>query len=303
MARVSVVIPTFNCAQYIVAAVESALGQTYKDIEIIVVDDGSKDNTHEIIKAYENAGLIKYIFQENKGLPGARNTGILKSTGEFLAFLDADDELDRRMVSMCLERIEKEDTEWCLIDILRIENTGSEIKEEVQRCNIPENNLDTQILADDFIRRAPFFRKKSLFEIGLYDEDMRIREDYDINIRMILAGKRFSYIPEPLYIYKIRSNSLVKTKYKKKYDYALKLLKKHSKKIADDGNKDVARVYAHNLWRLGRNYLTDVHDIKSFIFCVGESLKYDFSLWRLAHPFYFHLIKSLSVPAKNNRQK
>jgi glycosyltransferase involved in cell wall biosynthesis len=102
MAKVSLVIPTFNCAQYIATAVESALAQTYKDIEVIIVDDGSKDNTHEIIKDYENAGLLKYIFQENKGLPGARNTGILKSTGEFLAFLDADDELDRRMVSMCL---------------------------------------------------------------------------------------------------------------------------------------------------------------------------------------------------------
>jgi len=291
MAKVSVIIPTFNCAQYINAAIESVFNQTYKDKEIIVVDDGSNDNTYEIIKPYQNDRLVKYIYQINRGIPGARNTGIHKASGEFIAFLDADDELDRRMVSMCLERIEKDNTEWCLTDILRIENTGSEIKEEIQKCNIPQNNLDTQILADDFIRRAPLFRKKCLFEIGLYDEEMLIREDWDINIRMILNGKPFSYLPEPLYIYKIRSNSLIKTKYKKKYDYTLKLLKKHNKRIADSGNKDVARVYAHNLWRLGENYLTDVHDIKSFIFCIAESLRYDFNLRRLLHPFYFHLIK------------
>jgi glycosyltransferase involved in cell wall biosynthesis len=291
MPKVSVVIPTYNCGEYITAAIDSVLNQMYKDLDIIVVDDGSTDNTYEIIKPYENKGLVRYVYQKNKGLPGARNTGILKSTGEFLAFLDADDELDRRMVSMCLEKIEKEDTEWCLMDILRMETTRLEIKEEIQRCDIPESGLEAHILADDFIRRAPFFRKRSLFEVGLYDEDMRIREDYDINIRMILAGKRFSYTPEPLYIYKIRSNSLVKTKYKKKYDYALKLFKKHSKRIADDGNNDVAKIYANNLWRLGKNYLTDVHDIKSFLFCMGESLRYDFSISRLLHPFYFHLLR------------
>jgi hypothetical protein len=82
-----------------------------------------------------------------------------------------------------------------------------------------------------------------------------------------------------------------RVKYREKWDYTLKLLKKHSKKKADDGNKDVARVYAQNLWGLGKNYLIDAYDIKSFIFCAGESLKYDFNMRRLLHPFYFHLMK------------
>src|SRR4030043_683400 len=196
--NVSVVIPTYNCGHYISNAIESALSQTIAPYEIIVVDDGSTDNTCEIVKTHKNTGRVKYLFQQNKGLPGARNAGILQAEGEFIVVLDADDELDKKMVSMCLEQVEKENTDWCIIDILRIENTGSGIKKEIYRSNIPKENLDKGILVDDFIRRAPFFRKRILFEIGLYDEDMCIREDWDINIRMILGGKRFSYIPEPL---------------------------------------------------------------------------------------------------------
>jgi glycosyltransferase involved in cell wall biosynthesis len=296
MPKVSIIIPTYNCSQYIGQAIDSVLKQTYKDWEIIAVDDGSTDNTYQVIKPYEKDGLVKYIFQENKGLPGARNTGTLKANGDFIVVLDADDELDERMISTCLEKIENENTDWCIIDILRIENTEFGVKEEIYRSNIPKEDLEKGILTDDFIRSAPFFRKTSLLEIGLYDENMRIREDWDINIRMILNGKTFSYIPEPLYIYKIRSNSLIKSRYKKKYDYTHKLLKKHHKKLADEGNKDIAKIYAQNLWRLGEAYLSDLHALRSCLTCVIESMKYDFSIKRLVHPFYFHIAKHFGQP-------
>ncbi|MBP1734587.1 MAG: glycosyl transferase family 2, partial [Deltaproteobacteria bacterium] len=121
MANVSVVIPTFNCGRYICQAVESALKQTYKDLEIIVVDDGSTDATYQTIKPYADAGSVRYIYQENRGLPGARNTGIQNAEGEFIVVLDADDELDERMISLCLQKVEGDQTDWCVCDIIRIE--------------------------------------------------------------------------------------------------------------------------------------------------------------------------------------
>src|SRR5512143_1932073 len=232
MSKVSIIIPTYNCGRYISQAIESCMNQTHKDREIIVVDDGSSDNTYETIKPYEESGSLRYIYQENRGLPGARNTGIQRAQGEFVVFLDADDELDERMISLCLEQVEKEHTDWCVCDILRIERTGTSTKEQVHNSRIPKENIEERILLDDFIKRAPLFRKRTLLEIGLYDEDMRIREDWDINIRMILGKKPFSYVPEPLYIYKIRSDSLIKSRYRKRYDYTLKLLKKHHKSLA-----------------------------------------------------------------------
>ena len=89
MKLVSVVIPTYNCAKYISQAIQSVLDQSYGDTEIIVVDDGSTDETRDVIQPYMQG--IVYIYQENKGLPGARNRGIAEASGEYIAFLDADD--------------------------------------------------------------------------------------------------------------------------------------------------------------------------------------------------------------------
>src|SRR5258708_15666443 len=85
---VSIIIPSFNHGQYLLDALKSIWLQSYKTVEIIVVDDGSTDNTGDILKEYPQ---VKYIYQNNQGLSAARNTGIKNSSGEFLIFLDADD--------------------------------------------------------------------------------------------------------------------------------------------------------------------------------------------------------------------
>ena len=86
---VSVVIPSFNNGAYVGQAVESVLSQGYEDLEIIVVDDGSTDNTREVLTAYQDS--VSYIYQDNSGAPVARNTGISAAKGEYIAFLDSDD--------------------------------------------------------------------------------------------------------------------------------------------------------------------------------------------------------------------
>ncbi len=92
MSKVSVIIPTYNRAKFVTKAIDSVLVQTYKDYEIIVVDDGSTDNTHEVVRSF-NDPRINYIrHEENRGSGAARNTGIKASRGEYIAFLDSDDE-------------------------------------------------------------------------------------------------------------------------------------------------------------------------------------------------------------------
>jgi glycosyltransferase involved in cell wall biosynthesis len=87
--KVSVVIPTYNCSSYLKEAVDSVLNQTYRNYEVLVVDDGSSDGTRCTLEPYLDT--INYIYQENRGAPAARNTGIRAATGEFIALLDADD--------------------------------------------------------------------------------------------------------------------------------------------------------------------------------------------------------------------
>src|SRR5208283_2367398 len=86
---VSVVIPTYNCGRYICETVESALGQTYSPVEIIVVDDGSTDDTRERLTTYGDR--VRYIYQQNTGPAVARNRGVQDAQGDWIAFLDADD--------------------------------------------------------------------------------------------------------------------------------------------------------------------------------------------------------------------
>lgn len=89
MANVSVIVPVYNGQKYIMAAIKSALDQTFKDIEVIIVDDGSTDRTAEIVLSFHDH--VKYIYQENAGAAKARNQGVAASSGEYLAFLDCDD--------------------------------------------------------------------------------------------------------------------------------------------------------------------------------------------------------------------
>jgi glycosyltransferase involved in cell wall biosynthesis len=87
--QVSVIIPAYNGDRYIVQAVESVLGQTFTDLEIIVVDDGSSDRTYQVLQPYLDR--ISYIYQENQGVAAARNRGIKEAKGDLIAFLDQDD--------------------------------------------------------------------------------------------------------------------------------------------------------------------------------------------------------------------
>src|SRR5574341_1935425 len=91
MTKVSAIIPVYNGEKYIEDAIRSVLTQTFSDLELIIVDDGSTDKTGEICKGFLSDSRVKYIYQENQGVSSARNTGIKRSNGEYVAFLDADD--------------------------------------------------------------------------------------------------------------------------------------------------------------------------------------------------------------------
>ena len=93
MSKVSILIPSYNNAHYLPQAIDSALNQTFQDFEIIIIDDGSTDNTREIVERYLKRApdKIRYIYQDNQGLARARNTGLRHARGEYVALLDADD--------------------------------------------------------------------------------------------------------------------------------------------------------------------------------------------------------------------
>ena len=291
MPEISVIIPTYNCVEYLPKAIDSVLGQTYQNFEIIIVDDGSTDNTKETIQNYfkNYPDKIRYFYQENRGLPGARNAGINVAKGDYIALLDADDEFIPVALEECLYFIEQNNAEWCIIDILREEGN----RKDILNSNIPVNNYILYILDDcySFIRRAFFFSKRTIVDVGLFDNTFKIFEDWDLYIRLIEANKKFVYINKPLYIYKIRKKSLLKNNTEKVLIFILQLLKRHHKRLADMGNMAIAKIYSKHMWNLSKRYLCELKDIKKTIYCIKESFKYDFNLNRLIHPLFFNLNK------------
>ena len=285
MPAISVIIPSFNCAEFVCKAVDSVLSQTFQDYEILVIDDGSSDNTGSVLEQYFSEPRLRYIRQENRGLPGARNAGARLSQAEYLAFLDADDELAPNALELMKSALDSSGASWCLIDILKVKADGNEIR----RTEIPSGNLFYGILQDDFICRGMFFRRQDFFDVGMYDESMRNREDWELNIRMFECGNSFSYIAEPLYLYSWREGSITTGNKPGMLHHTEKILHKHHKRLADNGDRVAASLYALNMWGLARNYFYRVKNYSRTLVCIKESLAYDPNPARFLHPLIHHI--------------
>lgn len=282
---ISVVIPAYNSAQHIIGSIDSVLGQSISEFEIIVVDDGSKDNSKEVVEPYLTDPRIRYIYQENRGLPGARNTGAQHAKGKYLAFLDADDFLAPNALERMRGEFERSGATWGNVGVLKIEPA----RKTVRPARMPHGDLFLAILQDDFITRCPFFRASGFFALGMYDPDMRVREDWDINIRLIASGQPFVCIDEPLYHYTRTEGSITTGNRRRLLSFTEILMRKHHKALADSGNRAVAKIYARNLWHLARLYFYELNDSKEAWRCARESLRYDKNVWRLVHPLIHRL--------------
>ena len=222
---VSVIIPTYNSAQYITEAIESVLDQTYKDFEIIVVDDGSTDNTKDILEPYIRERMVQYVYQDNQGVAAARNTGIGISNGEFVSFLDADDILDRGSIRNRLDALHsyRGKADCVLADCIFFYDNAMKrlqdkqtlwqkrgIFEKLPKTTILEENGQTMLLNNDLYRtliRECYFRvqsllmsRKAFMETGGFDETLGFQEDWDFFLRcsklknIVILKKPLAYI-------------------------------------------------------------------------------------------------------------
>jgi glycosyltransferase involved in cell wall biosynthesis len=211
MPRVSVITPTFNCAKFLDRAIASALGQTYTDYEVIVVDDGSTDNTRDVVGRY-GAG-IRYFFQPNEGLSSARNLGLSKASGEFIAYLDADDmwfppKLESQVAFLAAH------AECGLVhsDAAVIDESDQVIhrrfNQETGR-QVPHGYCLADLLQRCHIQIPTVLERRDHIELtGGFDRRLKSLEDYLHWILVAMEGLPFGYIDEPLAMYRWRAASL-----------------------------------------------------------------------------------------------
>lgn len=208
---VSAILTTYNGATrgYLHEAIESVLNQNYKNFELIIVDDGSNDNTKSQIESYLQSPNVKYIYQENKGLAAARNLGIKNSKGEFICFLDDDDIWKPEKLQKQIDFFEKnkdDKTGMVFTSIELINERG--IKIGIQ-SHIARGDVYKELLFENLVDSpSSVMIKKEVFDkIGIFKEHMRSAEDRELWIR--IAKKYHIYsINEHLVSYRIHSNKM-----------------------------------------------------------------------------------------------
>jgi glycosyltransferase involved in cell wall biosynthesis len=189
--KISVIIPTYNHGRYVGKAINSVLNQTYKDFEIIVVDDGSTDNTRHLIDTYENQ--IEYIYQENQGLASARNTGIQASQAKYVAFLDADDWFAKENLEIKVAYMEDHpDAAWVYSDWQYLDDKGNYLEKGSTIFKYAHKKL-TGHLFEELVYNRNFIspctvalKKKILEEVGYFDPSVICQEDLDLWLRISL---------------------------------------------------------------------------------------------------------------------
>ncbi|GEM_PF-665054 len=193
---VSVIIPAHNAAPFIGAALRSVTAQTYRRLEVIVVDDGSIDDTCEqVLRCSPDVTLVR---QPNSGAAVARNTGIQRSHGAYVAFLDADDVWLPRKVERLVDVLERRpDVAAAYHGYAAIDEAGTIIGHPVIRTH-SGNFLEAMLLSCLFGPPMVMIRRACLDRIGLFDPSLRLGQDWDLFLRMALAGCKFHSVPEVL---------------------------------------------------------------------------------------------------------
>lgn len=206
--RVSVIIPAYNCDCYILKAVKSVIDQTYQEWEIIVVDDGSTDNTRQILEPY--CDLIQYVYQENQGVAIARNRGCELAKGEFLAFLDSDDfflpeKLEKQIACFDADpTFDLVQTGWLIVGKKDEGIYGVKPWEEA-----PKLDLESLVLYKSVRSSALMLRREWWERLGGFDPRFRLTEDLDFVLRLALKGGNPIWLKEILTCYRQHDSNLM----------------------------------------------------------------------------------------------
>ncbi|HBR15685.1 MAG TPA: hypothetical protein DD723_09160 [Candidatus Omnitrophica bacterium] len=184
MPKVSVIIPTYNRSDFIGRAIESVLKQTFQDYEIIIVDDGSTDETREIVLWLSKVNdKIKYFYQPNKGVSAARNRGLEEAKGEFIAFLDSDDSWAPEKLALQVKILEEHPRVGIVYAIMPMVDEKGESLGATQEHS-GNNFKDLIVKGGHYPTSAVITRKASFQKAGLFDEAMPILEDIDMWLRI-----------------------------------------------------------------------------------------------------------------------
>ena len=204
--KVSVIIPTFNRACWLKEAIESVFSQSFTDYELIVVDDGSTDDTREMCAQYGDK--VRYLFQKNQGSPAARNYGISRARGKYIALLDDDDLWLPDRLKMQVE-VMGQDPKLAFVcsSAYAIDEHHNILRQFGLGVSADMCDFEHLILGNFVLHLTVLVRKDIVLEMGGYDHNLKSIQDFDLWIR-VAKKHPFVYLKEPLAYYRIHANNI-----------------------------------------------------------------------------------------------
>ena len=207
MPDISIIVPIYNAEKYIAKCVDSLVNQTKKELEFILINDGSTDNTEEIIKTYKDK-RIKYYKNKNQGIGKTRNFGISKSTGKYIMFLDSDDYLSKNACQKMYEKILESNSDLVVCDFYKVYDFGK--TEEIKLSSFSETSLKGRPSIINEINLAPWnkiYKRELITKNKIkFIENLKY-EDAPFVIEALSKAKKITKINESLNYYVIHGNS------------------------------------------------------------------------------------------------
>lgn len=204
---VSVIIPTFNRERFLREAIESVLNQSYRNVEILVVDDGSTDNTSAVLASYSQDSRLRHFYQKNQGQAVAKNHGLAESKGEFVCFLDSDNRwLQGKLEKSLAVFAARPDVDIVYGDIVTIDEFGS----EVSRKNMARysGKIAAHLFKDNCVSINTSMTRRRCFDVlGGFETTRRRADDYEFWLRMSTQFN-FYYLPEYLSEYRVMDDQI-----------------------------------------------------------------------------------------------
>jgi glycosyltransferase involved in cell wall biosynthesis len=228
--KVSVIIPTFNQARYVKKSIDSVLSQSYKNIECIVIDGGSTDDTIKILKSY--ADKIIWKSEKDKGISDAVNKGFRKATGEVITFIGGDDYYVKGAIAEVVKRFkDSSDVEWITGDYIITNENGKRIKPFVSKYKKILRNLPFKktslLVANYIIQPATFFKASVVKRNGAFKTNLKYCMDYDYWLRLNSICS-LQVINKPLIYYRIHPSSNRGSQYKELFKEDMKVVRHYT---------------------------------------------------------------------------
>jgi len=253
---ISIIIPCFNSEDYISECIESVLSQNYNNLEIIVVDDGSTDDSINIVRAYKNVNL--YI-QKNSGACVARNLGLAKSKGKYVKFLDSDDFLEPDTINKQVFLAEQlSDNEIVYGDYYLFKN----YQKTYVDVRLEESNQTALLILRDILTSTPLHRKWMLDKIGGFDERFKNGQEWNLHVRLSSEGFLFHHQKLAIYNYRIHQSvnriTIIKANDRNRWLNAARQLEMTQERLGSNYSGDIETAFAkrylavaRKLYRLG----------------------------------------------------